>query len=311
MSTVSWRPVAEADLTECLQVQPAHLGDELTGPDAAHKVWKELLRHPAFVSAVFECDPPVQGRRIIGFGAAVFVAQKFTDAELADPRPGLNARIIASVHQQRPVLLTSAEIAEAPKNAGLDVVTLYGSWLGPILGPHENAQVQTLLPMSLAKILAGYRVHRLFGEAVGDEIGFMRKSGIAHEVGTFPERNLVINVVTSDQALAQPASVARAYFNHQEPRLKLSRGEQLLLSAADEGQTDTELAVSLHLTMPAVKARWRSIYARFARLKPEVASEFHGKGSRGPQKRHRVLAYLREHPEELRPYAPDSAGDEV
>ena len=91
--------------------------------------------------------------------------------------------------------------------------------------------------------------------------------------------------------------------------LRLSGADQELLWAALEGQTDAKLAVSLHLTMPAVKARWRSIFARFARLKPEVAPEFHGEGSRGPQKRHRILAYLREHPEELRPFAPDASGD--
>jgi hypothetical protein len=83
------------------------------------------------------------------------------------------------------------------------------------------------------------------------------------------------------------------------------------LSAAIEGQTDSDLAVSLHLTVPAVKARWRSIFARCARLRPEVAPEFYGEGSRGPQKRHRVLAYLREHPEELRPFGPGSGGDGV
>jgi hypothetical protein len=308
-STLSWRPVTDADLAECLEVQPGHLGDELIGPDNARNVWKQLLPHPAFLAAVFECDPPVQGRRIIGFGAAVFVTQKFTDAELAHPRPGLSARIIASIHEQRSVLSTMAEIAKAQQNEGLDVVTLYGSWLGPILGPHENAQVQTLLPLSLGKLLAGYRVHRLIGEAIGDEITFMRMSGVAKEVGTFPEQNLVINLVTTREALAQPGSVVRAFFNHQEPLLQLSAGEQRLLSAAAEGQTDSDLAVSLHLTMPAVKARWRSIFARFARLKPEVAPEFHGEGGRGPQKRHRVLAYLREHPEELRPFASD--GDDV
>jgi hypothetical protein len=163
----------------------------------------------------------------------------------------------------------------------------------------------------LAKLLAGYRVHRVFGEAIGDEIGFMRMSGVANEVGTFPERNLAINVVTSQEALARPGSIASAYFNHREPLLQLSGGEQLLLSAAAEGQTDSDLALSLGLTMPAVKARWRSIFARCARLKPEVAPEFHGEGGRGPQKRHRVLAYLREHPEELRPFAPDPNGNGV
>ena len=305
-STVSWRTTTEADLVDCLRVQPRHSGDELTGPEIAHQVWKRLLHHPAFVSAVFECTPPVLDHRIVGFGAAVFVSEKFADQEIAHPKPGLNSRIIASVHKQRPVLLTAAEIAEAPQRFGVDVAVLYSSWLGTVLGPRQNAQVQTLLPHSLTKLLAGYRVHRLFGEAIGDEISFMRMSGVAKEIGTFPELNLAINVVNSQIALAQPASIARLFFDHLEPVLQLSRSEQLLLLAAADGQTDSDLVRSLHLTMAAVKARWRSIFARFAQLKPDIAPEFNGEGNRGPQKRHRVLAYLREHPEELRPFAPNS-----
>jgi hypothetical protein len=90
-------------LAACLEVQPAHLGDELTGPEIAHQVWREMLTDPAMVTAVFECEPPIEGRRIVGFGAAVFVRAEFAEAELAVPRPYINARVIES---------------SVPKNAG-------------------------------------------------------------------------------------------------------------------------------------------------------------------------------------------------
>ena len=76
--------------------------------------------------------------------------------------------------------------------------------------------------------------------------------------------------------------------------------------AALAGQTDAELAAGLHLTMPAVKARWRSIFARFEQREPAVAPTFFGQGAQGPQRRHRLLAWLRAHPEELRPLARES-----
>jgi hypothetical protein len=229
------------------------------------------------------------------------VSAEFADTELALPCPGLNARIIAGIHEKRPLLLAAGEIALANSGPGLDVVTLYGSWLASILSPWENTQVQTLLPVSLGVLHAGYQVNRIFGEAAGDnEIGFMRASGVASEVGTFPELNRVINLVTAQKAFAQPGSIMRTVFSHREPSLGLSGVEQELLWAALDGQTDAELAASLHLTMPAVKARWRSIFARFAQLEPVVAPEFFGQGGRGPQRRHRVVAWLRAHPEELR-----------
>jgi len=60
---------------------------------------------------------------------------------------------------------------------------------------------------------------------------------------------------------------------------------QRLLVAALRGLTDDELSDDLMVSHSAVKNAWRSIYAR------------------GKQKRQRLLAYLRERPEELRPFA--------
>jgi len=307
----AWRKTAEADLAACLEVQPVHLGDQLTGPEIAHNVWRAILADPAMVTAVFECEPPIEGRRIVGFGAAVFVRAEFADAELANPRPYINARVIEGLHAGRPVLLTAGDIARANAGNGLDMVNLCGSLLDSILSPEERGQVQTLLAISLAQLLAGYRINRIFGQATDCEMQAMLDSNLVREVASFPELKLASYLVTEQIALAQPFSIQVTIFNNQEPLLRLSGADQQLLWAALEGQTDAELAVSLNLTMPAVKARWRSIFARFARLKPEVAPEFNGDGSRGPQKRHRVLAYLREHPEELRPFAPDADSDGV
>ena len=307
----TWRKTTEQDLAACLEVQLAHLGDQLTGPEIARNVWREILSHPAMVTAVFECEPPIESRRIVGFGAAVFVRAEFAEAELVNPRPYINARVIESVHAGQPVLLTAGEIARANAGSGLDMANLCGSLLESILSPEERGQVQTLLSVSLATLLAGYRLNRIFGQATDFEMRAMLDSNLVREVASYPELELANYVATEQVASAQPFSIQVTIFQNREPLLRLSAADQELLSAALEGKTDAELVVSLHLTMPAVKARWRSIFARFARLKPEVAPEFQGEGSRGPQKRHRVLAYLREHPEELRPFAPDAGGDGV
>jgi hypothetical protein len=307
-SLISWRAPKGEDLEECLEIHPPNMGYELTGMDIAHSVWKKLLHHPAFISAVFERTPALDGRSIVGFGAAAFVSSEFADSEVSNPRPGINARFVSAIYQQRAMVLSAAEIARGNAGHGLDLVVLYGSWLAPILTPWENAQVQTLLPATLAELTAGYRVNRMFAEAIGgNEISFVRGTGIAREIGTFPELNRVINLTTPQDAFAIPGSFVRPMFIHREPLLRLSRSEQQLLSAAVKGQTDPELAASLDLTMPAVKARWRSVFARLADInQPGLPPELSGKVGRGPQKRHRVLAFIREHPEELRPYDSDS-----
>jgi hypothetical protein len=46
------------------------------------------------------------------------------------------------------------------------------------------------------------------------------------------------------------------------------------------------------------------VFDRVAQYKPDIVSAASAETEgRGPQKRHRILAYLRQHPEEMRPYA--------
>jgi hypothetical protein len=73
--------------------------------------------------------------------------------------------------------------------------------------------------------------------------------------------------------------------------------------------TDEGLARELNLKLTAVKRRWLTLFERIADvhpdlLPPDVRLPENGDnhiGKRGPQKRHHLLAYVREHPEELRP----------
>jgi hypothetical protein len=95
-------------------------------------------------------------------------------------------------------------------------------------------------------------------------------------------------------------------YRYREPVLRLRPAEQKLLSAALAGKTDAELSDDLEMSIEAVKKRWMSIFARIDEFKPEILGETDADGDvRGPQKRHRVVAYIRAHPEELRPYSWD------
>jgi hypothetical protein len=72
--------------------------------------------------------------------------------------------------------------------------------------------------------------------------------------------------------------------------------------AALAGGTDDEIGRALGLTRDAVKARWRSTLARIGEAMRDLVTDGGIGASRGPQKRHRVIAYVREHFEELRCY---------
>ena len=111
---------------------------------------------------------------------------------------------------------------------------------------------------------------------------------------------------TRDIARARQSNWVDALFHYRPPQVGFSRAEQLLLLRAfrNEAGTDEELAAALKVSMPTVKKMWLSIYRRAAGL-PELAPDGgepgHDPARRGKEKRRRLLAYLRDHPEELRP----------
>src|SRR5262249_54468042 len=107
--------------------------------------------------------------------------------------------------------------------------------------------------------------------------------------------------ITSEEALKNPGSVAAPVFLYSRPRLGFAGGAQQLLARAMDGETDIEIANALHLSVPAVKMRWRFIYERMASVAPELLPEpisQLSESARGKEKRRRIIEYVRNHPEE-------------
>ena len=299
-----WRPIREGDLSNCLEIQPACLGDQLVGRRTALRVWKAFLDDASFHATVIESEVPIAGDRIVGCGMGVFVSRAFADREIGGPRPGLNSRIIAGVAHGEPVLLSRAEIGAGNASQGVDFVNLYGTWREGILNPGQLAEVHALLGTSFVEHLAGYHFDRVLKEAIGaSRIALARATGTYRLLAEFHESDSALAVVSREDALAAPYSVAAAMYRYQAPVLRLRPAEQKLLSAALSGKTDVELSVDLGLSVEATKKRWLSVFARVDQFKPAILSQAGADGdTRGPQKRHRILAYIRAHPEELRPF---------
>ena len=303
-----WRPIREADLFSCLELQPACLGEQIVGRGVALRVWKAFLNDPSFHGTVIESEVPIAGHKLVGCGMGVFVTAAFADREVEEPRPGLNSRIIASVACGRTVVLSPAEIGSGNAHSGLDFVNMYGTWRDGVLNADQLAEVHALLGTSFVEHFAGYRFNRVLKEAIGAlRIALARATGTYRLRAEFHETESALAVVTRESALAAPYSVAAALYRYQAPVLRLRPAEQKLLSAALSGKTDAELSVELGLSIEAAKKRWLSIFARADQFMPELLRQTEADGDgRGPQKRHRVLAYIRTHPEELRPFSWDA-----
>jgi hypothetical protein len=306
-----WRPLSKNDLPDCLALQPACVGGEIVGRSRALRVWNGLLDDPAFLANVIESERAIAGHKIIGCGMGLFVSRAFADLEIKSPRPGLNSRIIAAVAANDPVVLTRAQIGAGNATDGVDFVNLYGTWPDGVMNADQLAEVQSLLGTSFVEHFAGYRFNRVLKEAIGhSRIALARVTGTYKLIADFPESDSALVVATKETALSAPYSVAAKMYRYQIPVLRLRPAEQRLLTAAIDGKTDAELSSDLGLSVEAIKKRWMSIFDRVTEFKPEILSEptedpgnnADGDG-RGRQKRHRVVAYIRNHPEELRPFA--------
>lgn len=303
-----WREVTAADLMICLEMQAACIGDKLVGRKAALRVWNELLSSPSFLGMVIESERPIAGHRIVGCGLGVFVSPRFADQEIANPQPGLNARIIASCEAGETVVMNYEELGLCNATNGVDFVNMYGTWREEVSTPQDLSEVKALMATSFLESHAGYRLNRVLKEAIGvSRMSFASATGIWRVLAEFPEADSALfNVVSKEIAVGLPYSVAAIIYNYREPILGLVKGDQQLLTAALKGATDAELALQLGVSLTAIKKRWLSVFARFEDVKPELPFISAGKTpdypKRGSQKRHHVLSYVRAHPEELRPY---------
>jgi hypothetical protein len=310
----SWRKTKANDLVECLRLHPAKNGAELAGASAAQKAWQELLRMDhATRSAVVE-KKLKEKVEIVGFGLAAFVKKSFYDAEVASPSPGLNARIIQSVVQGKPVVATFEEVREANTRGDLRQVVLDTSWKRESLDPEQVDEVRVVLGRAYMELFAGYRFSGILSELV-DAIDFWHIRG--HSTFQISDRFEAYRAAhpespwNADRALAKvtledirndPGTVAAGLFYHRdEPQFGFARGEQALLEAALEGVDDGQAAKALFVSVAAIKRRWANIFDRVAAVRPDLCPPG-GVGTRGVQKRQRVLGYVRSHPEELRPF---------
>lgn len=310
----SWRKTRTSDLPDCMALHPAKNGAEVVGPERALKAWRQLFEMThATRSAVVERQGKHQAE-IVGFGFATFVKKSFAEAEVRNPRPGLNSRIIQSVVDGKPVIATYEEVRDANTRADLEQVILDTSWKDGHLDSAQVDEVRILLGLAYMELYAGYRFSRILSEMVDErDLWHVRGQQSFEVLDRFeayrhanPETNWnperVILAATLESMRTDPHSVAAGLFHHHlQPQFAFARGEQQLLEAALEGADDAAASKSLFVTLPAIKRRWANIFERVAAIRPDLCPP-DGNGTRGTQKRQRILTYLRSHPEELRPF---------
>jgi DNA-binding CsgD family transcriptional regulator len=314
---LQYRPMRPNDVRECVDIVRAHpvLGQQYGSSIAdLRTVWLSLLGREAFRAVVFE-DAEDSQVRIMGVGVSVFVSHDFL-LELKTPPffwpgPEMAKRVLG---EESPIL-SDKQVRQANADGGLNLVT----WVGALHTDYlQTGDAFTATVGAFVEEHRGFLLREVVSNAMNVEAleGTIRSGGMyfspvlrryvdsmdkpLHEV--FAEPHLV--GLTRELAMARFGTWIASLFAYQSPQFDFRPSEQRLLLAALQGGTDADIAETLEISLSAVKKTWRSIYDRVTPISPglipdkvpeELSSE------RGKEKKQRLLAYLREHPEEVRP----------
>ena len=163
---MSWRPIRPAELEGCLSLSPKNMGDEIVGRARAVAAWQRLRRARSFRAVVIESDVPIKGHRIVGFAANVFVSASFAEREIADPQPGLNARLISGIAAGDAVVLTAKQLAYENTQGSLHLIVVQPCSMPAVLTPEECQDVLRQVSLANLACFDGYRVRQVLLEVI-------------------------------------------------------------------------------------------------------------------------------------------------
>jgi hypothetical protein len=306
------------DVRECVEIVAAH---PVVGPRYGsaiadlRPVWLHVLAARAFCgTAVFE---EVIGSRVrmLGVGATLFVSDHFIRDLKTPPFFWMGPELVRRIGREDYPLLYENQVREANSRDGLNLAV----WQCTLrMEAMRRVEVWNEFMTAFLKDHCGYLIKELVaqGESVEHLLG-MRSTGSLLWQGSearhseYSDENLdnllrtphVIGM-TRQLVLTRPISWVGSLFRYEPPQCGFSPSEQRLLLAALDGGTDEALSDTLAISLDTVKKTWRLIYERVAGCLPELVpgnSATDNGTLRGKEKKHRLLAYLRQHPEELRP----------
>lgn len=313
---LSYRTTGIDDFEACARILQGGFAFEENVRARLPAIWRHLYDEGCMISAVVEDHERPPNTRIVAFGASVFVTDQFMKEVQENPFPYLCVRVIDRVLKNDSPILTPAAARQANSCDGLNLLMLHHSWAEEILSTAEAPLVRTQVILASLDHHSGYNLKEIVAECIGDEDREWVLSGGSFHLRSIydsyyerqplppPNQRPFLVGLTRAEATARESSTLSPLFVYTPPRFFFRAGEQKLLKQALVGETDADLASTLHISLSTVKKRWGAIYERVAAQEPELLPNDwdEDRQIRGAQKRHFLLRYLRHHPEELRPF---------
>jgi hypothetical protein len=313
------RHMRPKDVRECVEIVRSHA---LIGPRYGdriadlHTAWLRVLELDAKTAVVFE-EFDGSSARILGMGVSVYVDDAFMRELKTPPFFWIGPELAKRIARGKGPVLSSKELREANSCGGLNLVT----WEGCILPQYlKRSEVYNKLMTAFMEEHRGYLWKEIIGsqaESVERLNSTLKSGGMLlnpadgewSDSQTMGQRDVVkephVIGLSRETEQRRPGSLVGMLFDYEPPRFGFNASEQRLLLAALSGGTDEQLSRQLSVSLSAVKKTWRAIYSRVASGAPELIPDNSPPGlrvqDRGREKKQTLIAYLREHPEELRP----------
>lgn len=284
------------------------------------EIWCALLRREALLSTVIEDLDAAEARRTVGFGVSVFLADDFVREAKTPPLFWIGPELVRRISGNASPILDATAIGRANARDGLTVF-MWEVDVRPV-SEANFFSVALELTQTFFDYHAGFQIKEVVSQQPFGRMleGAMQVGGrlwdperrrylpLGDGAAIGPPGSPFVLGLTREMAREQAGSWLSSLFDYTPPRLHFTRAEQRLLSAALFGRTDEEIADKLGVSLSAVKKGWQSIYARIGvrmpDLLPDDSYELPAGAGRGSEKKRRVLSYLQDHPEELRPITP-------
>lgn len=308
---------------------PNDVGDAAAWIIADHPTTPHLRQSLASLMSTLVAEQAIKGiviegvsagateYRLVGLGLSAFVEPQLMDSYLATPCPFVFVDLLERTARRETQALGPGRIARDNAGDGLDLIVHYLQRGWDLSSPLWRA-VGAMGHKTYVEHHRGYHLRRALQEdwttncAIYLAAGYREHGTLTVDPQTLPAtfaipsptRTLFFADATDINSRA-PGSTVSYVFQRLQPRCGFPLSEQRLLERAVEGATDKELAVLLDLSPTTIKSLWRQIYRRVTVHVPLVLpqGDVEDENKRGAEKRRRVISFVRDHPEEIRPFA--------
>jgi DNA-binding CsgD family transcriptional regulator len=273
--------------------------------------WRIFIENRASFAMVVEDLSRPPDLRCVGFAQTVFVSSDYVKFVLKGAPPYANQHATRQLPDGSWPLLDANAVRADNAGKGLNALTTRFMWSETELNPEDQRAVREYMDLNFPFYYRGYRYRRLLIEAIGsgpremlENAGYLSINDYNDYYQQFPEtpaeKRPCLMTASREEPQFREGTLVSRIFAFTPPRFGLKPREQEMLWLTLLGASDSELAARLGVGVDAIKKRWETIYGRVQERDTELLPHS-GDLVRGPEKKERLLLYLRDHLEEMRP----------